>query len=230
MSSTASSRWATWTRRQFSFRPSPSSSRARISSAPRRPAPAKPPRSCFRCSRLIAEHKPKGPRILVLEPTRELAGQVDQASRDYSPLRQPAHHGRLWWRRLRRPGNGAQARRRRPRRHSRPAARLHRKGHDFARARRAPRPRRGRPHARHGLHARRSPHHRILPEGTPDAPLLRHHAARDRQAHRVGPARSREDRDRRPALARGDGDARALSRRHFAEVRPAPRNPRAHAL
>jgi ATP-dependent RNA helicase RhlE len=33
---------------------------------------------------LLKEHKPGGPRVLVLEPTRELAVQVDQASRDYS--------------------------------------------------------------------------------------------------------------------------------------------------
>src|ERR1700733_11924643 len=33
---------------------------------------------------LLKEHKPKGPRILILEPTRELAAQVDVASRDYS--------------------------------------------------------------------------------------------------------------------------------------------------
>src|SRR5471032_1339851 len=33
---------------------------------------------------LLKEHSPKGPRILILEPTRELAGQVDVASRDYS--------------------------------------------------------------------------------------------------------------------------------------------------
>jgi ATP-dependent RNA helicase RhlE len=33
---------------------------------------------------LLAEHKPRGPRALVLEPTRELAAQVDVASRDYS--------------------------------------------------------------------------------------------------------------------------------------------------
>jgi ATP-dependent RNA helicase RhlE len=33
---------------------------------------------------LIKEHSPKGPRILILEPTRELAVQVDQASRNYS--------------------------------------------------------------------------------------------------------------------------------------------------
>jgi ATP-dependent RNA helicase RhlE len=33
---------------------------------------------------LIKEHSNKGPRILVLEPTRELAAQVDVASRDFS--------------------------------------------------------------------------------------------------------------------------------------------------
>jgi ATP-dependent RNA helicase RhlE len=33
---------------------------------------------------LLKEHKPRGPRILILEPTRELAAQVDVASRDYS--------------------------------------------------------------------------------------------------------------------------------------------------
>ena len=33
---------------------------------------------------LIKEHSPRGPRVLVLEPTRELAAQVDIASRDYS--------------------------------------------------------------------------------------------------------------------------------------------------
>jgi ATP-dependent RNA helicase RhlE len=33
---------------------------------------------------ILKEHKPGGPRILILEPTRELAAQVDVASRDYS--------------------------------------------------------------------------------------------------------------------------------------------------
>jgi ATP-dependent RNA helicase RhlE len=33
---------------------------------------------------LLKEHKQGGPRILILEPTRELAAQVDVASRDYS--------------------------------------------------------------------------------------------------------------------------------------------------
>jgi ATP-dependent RNA helicase RhlE len=32
----------------------------------------------------LKEHAPKGPRVLILEPTRELAVQVDQASRNYS--------------------------------------------------------------------------------------------------------------------------------------------------
>ena len=33
---------------------------------------------------LLKEHAPRGPRVLILEPTRELAAQVDVASRDYS--------------------------------------------------------------------------------------------------------------------------------------------------
>src|ERR1700753_791828 len=33
---------------------------------------------------LLKEHSPRGPRVLILEPTRELAAQVDSASRDYS--------------------------------------------------------------------------------------------------------------------------------------------------
>jgi ATP-dependent RNA helicase RhlE len=33
---------------------------------------------------LLKEHSPRGPRILILEPTRELAAQVDVASREYS--------------------------------------------------------------------------------------------------------------------------------------------------
>ncbi len=32
----------------------------------------------------LKEHSPGGPRVLILEPTRELASQVDVASRDYS--------------------------------------------------------------------------------------------------------------------------------------------------
>jgi ATP-dependent RNA helicase RhlE len=32
----------------------------------------------------LKEHSNRGPRVLILEPTRELAGQVDVASRDYS--------------------------------------------------------------------------------------------------------------------------------------------------
>ena len=33
---------------------------------------------------LLKEHAPKGPRILILEPTRELAAQLDVAARDFS--------------------------------------------------------------------------------------------------------------------------------------------------
>src|SRR5579871_4959958 len=33
---------------------------------------------------LLRKHAPNGPRVLILEPTRELAVQVDQASRNYS--------------------------------------------------------------------------------------------------------------------------------------------------
>ena len=33
---------------------------------------------------LLKEHSPRGPRVLILEPTRELAAQVDVASHDYS--------------------------------------------------------------------------------------------------------------------------------------------------
>ena len=55
-----------------------------MSSAARRPAPAKPPRSALPILSKLGKHNPVGPRALILEPTRELASQVETAIRDYA--------------------------------------------------------------------------------------------------------------------------------------------------
>jgi hypothetical protein len=69
-------------RRPSSSAPFRSCCPAATSSAARRPAPARPPRSP--CPSLQARPARPGPRALILEPTRELAAQVETAIRDYA--------------------------------------------------------------------------------------------------------------------------------------------------
>jgi hypothetical protein len=90
----------TSSRRPSSSAPSRSCSPDATSSAAPRPAPARPPRSpCpfFRNSASIAP----GPRALILEPTRELAAQVETAVPRLRALHRFENHRRLWRRRLR---------------------------------------------------------------------------------------------------------------------------------
>jgi ATP-dependent RNA helicase RhlE len=56
---------------------------AATSSGPPKPAPARPPPSRCPSSTRLAKHAPR-PRVLVLEPTRELAAQVETAFRDFA--------------------------------------------------------------------------------------------------------------------------------------------------
>ncbi len=70
-------------RRPSSCAPFRSCSPARTSSAARRPAPARPPRSPCPFSPSSASTSPR-PRVLILEPTRELAAQVETAIRDFA--------------------------------------------------------------------------------------------------------------------------------------------------
>ena len=65
-------------------RRSPTFSRAATCSASRRPAPARPPPSCCRCSPCSRRAaRARMPRTLILEPTRELAAQVEESFDKY---------------------------------------------------------------------------------------------------------------------------------------------------
>ncbi len=96
--------------------------RQATSSAARRPAPAKRRRSP--CPSFPSSaHTNRGPRVLILEPTRELAAQVETAFRDYARFTNLKTTVVLRRRRLR-PAERRIARRRgHPRRHARTPAR-----------------------------------------------------------------------------------------------------------
>ena len=98
------------------------------------------------------------PRTLILEPTRELAAQVeesfDQVRRQAEAQRRAGDRRRV----VRRSGHQAHPRRRRADRHPRPPARSFRARTPAAHRRRAAGDRRSRPHARHGLHSRHRAH------------------------------------------------------------------------
>ena len=108
---------------------------ARTSSAARRPAPARPPRSRLPILSKLGQHNPVGPRVLILEPTRELAAQVETAFRDYArftDLKVTVVYRR---RRLRQAERRIERRRGHRGRHARPLARSSRTGHAAARTR-----------------------------------------------------------------------------------------------
>ena len=125
------------------------------------------------------------PRTLILEPTRELAAQVEEAFGKYGvnhKLNVALIIGGVSF--------GDQeakidARRRRADRDARPPARSHRARRPAAHRRRDPGHRRGRPHARHGLHPRHRAHLQAGAVHPPDAVLLRHHAAGDHPPRRA---------------------------------------------
>ena len=113
------------------------------------------------------------------------------------------------------PAGARAARRQRPDRgHARTAARPHAVPIRRPRCHRGAGPRRGRPHARHGLLARRSPHHFRLACNAPDPAVLRHAVGEDSRARRGDPARSGDrhggpsgagERDRTEHVQRGAG-------------------------
>ena len=95
--------------------------------------------------------------------------------------------------------------------------------------RRTPRHRRSRPHARHGLHPGHRAHLQARAVHAPDAVLHRHHAAGDPAHHRAVPAQSGEGRGgearhhrRRDPAATGEDRARAARQARHA----APHHPR----
>ena len=76
----------------------------------------------------IGSARPNHPAGLVLAPTRELAGQIQQVLEPLGRLTRPLGRLGLRRRRLRRPDQGAAQRRRHPRRLPRPPRRPHRAG------------------------------------------------------------------------------------------------------
>ena len=110
----------------------------------------------------LGQHSPQT-RVLVLEPTRELAAQVETAIHDFARftnLRTAVVFGGVGYGKQK---DALKQRRGYPGGHARPAARPHAAGHLPAGPRQVPGARRGRPHARHGLSARRAAHPRPLP-------------------------------------------------------------------
>ena len=172
------------------------------------------------------------PRTLILEPTRELAAQVeesfDQIRRRPEAQRRAHHRRRL----VRRPGHQADARRRCADRNARPPARSFRARPAAAHRRRASGDRRSRPHARHGLHPGHRAHLQARAVHPPDAVLHRDDAAGNPAHHRAVPAQSGQGR----SVAAGDdgrhhhpatGQDRPRAARQARHVAPAdPRRPR----
>ena len=107
----------------------------------------------------LGQHAP-GPRALILEPTRELAAQVETAIHDYARftnLKTTVVFGGVGYGRQ----NGRIARRNRHRRrHAGTFAGSFGTRHGAAGQGSIPRARRGRPDAGHGISARRAPHSR----------------------------------------------------------------------
>jgi hypothetical protein len=126
------------------------------------------------------------PRTLILEPTRELAAQVEKASS--STASSTSSDGAADRRGvIRRPGREDHPRRRRADRHPGPAARSLRTRQAAAHGYRDTRHRRSRPHARHGLHPGYRAHLQAGALHAPDAVLLGDDAARDHAPHRAVP-------------------------------------------
>ena len=133
--------------------------------------------------RLAAGRASRGPRALVVTPTRELAAQIGEATLRYGRhlhLRSTViygggRHGAAEAAPARGPGSAG--------RDARTVARPSRPTAPGARRRRDRRPRRGGPHARHGLPAGHAAHPGRAAGDAAEPVLLRHDAGRDRGAH-----------------------------------------------
>ena len=190
-------------------------SRAGMCWALRRRGRARPPASCCPMLTILEKGRARArmPRTLILEPTRELAAQVEEQFNKYGrnhKLNVALLIGGVSY------DDQAQdprPRRRRADRHAGAPARSYRPRQDPAQRRRDPRHRRGRPHARHGLH----PGHRADLQDPalhpPDAVLLGHHAAGDPAPRRPVPVQSDQGRGVAAGDGRRHGHAAARSRR-----------------
>ena len=177
--------------------------RAATFSASPRPAPARPPPSPCRCCRRSSKGRARArmPRTLILEPTRELAAQVEEAFGKYGvnhKLNLALLIGGVSFgdqeAKITRGADVAD-------RDAGPPARLRRSRQDPAPERhRDPGDRRSRPDARHGLHSRHRAHLQAGAVHPPDAVLLGDHAAGNHPPHRGLPAQS--------------GARRSVARRH----------------
>ena len=153
---------------------------------------------------MIVDGKKAHPTALVVTPTRELCGQIEEVGETlatYSGRRVVAVFGGVPLR----PAGQAHPQGRRPAgRHPGPPARHAAPGRRPARQGRHPRPRRGRPHARHGLLAGRQAHHRRHPGQAAEPLLLGHHEQDRAQHHRRHAARPDLHRARRQRHAGGE--------------------------
>ena len=129
-------------------------------------------------------------RMLVLAPTRELAGQIADSRPLLRPVRRHARRHRVRRHLARQEPAGRGARRRRPRRHPRPPDRPGRAGRADPARGRDPRPRRGRPDARPRLHPCAEADREDAAREAPDPVLLGDHAEGDQGAGRQVPDRS----------------------------------------
>ena len=204
-------------------------SRGATCSASPRPAPARPHRFVLPMLTLLEKGRARArmPRTLILEPTRELAAQVEENFNRYGrnhKLTVALLIGGVSFddqeKKLDRGVDVLIAT---------PGRLL-----DHVRARQAPddrrrdpRHRRSRPHARHGLHPRHRAHLQAPPLHPPDAVLLGHHAAGDPAPRRHVPVQSGARRGvaagrppptvspvHRPVRARAGRQARRPARAH----------------
>ncbi len=142
------------------------------------------------------------PRTLILEPTRELAAQVQENFEKYGVGQKLNVALLIGGVSLRRPGRQAHPRRRRADRDAGPPARSFRARPPAAHRRRIAGDRRSRPHAGYGLHPRHRAHLQARSVHPPDAVLHGDHASGNPAHHRAIPAQSGEGRSRRePATA-----------------------------
>ena len=141
-------------------RRSPTFWHAATFSASPRPAPARPPPSSCRCSRMLEKGRARArmPRTLILEPTRELAAQVKEKFDRYGAGQKLNVALLIGGVSFGDQDQQADPRRRRADRNARPAARPYRARRTAAHRRRTAGDRRSRPHARHGLHPRHRAH------------------------------------------------------------------------
>ena len=151
------------------------------------------------------------PRTLILEPTRELAAQVEESFDRYGVNHKLTVALLIGGVSFDDQDAKLDPRRRRADRDARPPARPFRARQAAAHRRRDPRHRRGRPHARHGLHPRHRAHREARALHPPDAVLLGDHAAGDPAPRRRLPAQSGAGRGGRAGLDRRRPSRRASS-------------------